>query len=157
MVNNKGPLYDDQDCEDCVANAEDAQDKNKKKKCCQDFNFTPYVLMIALCVHSTFEGLALGLCLEMNLVLSICFAIIIHKGAAGSSLGISMVKAFPNDFGLVRRLIAIFALATPVGCAIGMAVAGAGELADVIMSSLAAGTFLYIAASEVIVEEFAEP
>ena len=29
-----------------------------KKQCC---NATPYVLMIALSVHATFEGLALGL------------------------------------------------------------------------------------------------
>jgi len=71
-----------------------------KKGCCN--NITPFVLMIALCVHATFEGLALGLQTKLNPAMSIMLAIFIHKGAAGSALGISLVKAFPNDFRLVR-------------------------------------------------------
>lgn len=37
---------------------------HKKKGCCKDCNFTPFVLMIALSFHSIFEGLALGLNLD---------------------------------------------------------------------------------------------
>jgi solute carrier family 39 (zinc transporter), member 1/2/3 len=84
-------------------------------------------------------------------------AIIVHKGAAGSSLGISLVKTFPTNFRLIRQLVTIFAFATPLGVGIGMAVANAGEIYDVVFSSLAAGSFLYIACSEVVVEEFSIP
>ena len=51
----------------------------------------------------------------------------------------------------------IFALATPVGVGIGMAVVNAGDIYNVVFSSLAAGSFLYIACSEVIIEEFSIP
>ena len=81
----------------------------------------------------------------------------VHKGAAGSSLGISLVKTFPDNFKLCRWLVFIFSLATPLGVGIGMAVVNAGDIYDVIFSSLAAGSFVYIACTEVIVEEFSIP
>ena len=81
----------------------------------------------------------------------------VHKGAASSSLGISLVKTFPDNFKLCRWLIFTFSLATPLGVGIGMAVVNAGDIYDVIFSSLAAGSFVYIACTEVIVEEFSIP
>ena len=84
-------------------------------------------------------------------------AIGIHKSAAASSLGISLMKTFPDDYKLVRWLIFTFALATPIGVTIGMIMEKAGEIYSVIFSSLAAGTFIYIACTEVIVAEFAIP
>ena len=89
----------------------------------------------------------------MNMVI----AILIHKGAAGSSLGISLVKTFPDNFRLCRQLVGVFSVATPLGVLIGMAVAEAGDIYEVIFSSIAAGSFFYIACSEVIVEEFSVP
>lgn len=110
--------------------------------------------MIALSVHATFEGIALGLQATMGQTLNIVVAVIIHKGAASSALGISLVKTFPNDFKLVRQLIFLFSLATPIGVTIGILAAGAGDLVNIIMSSLAAGTFIYIACTEIVVSEF---
>lgn len=51
-------------------------------------------------------------------------------------------------------LMAIFSMATPVGVLVGLKIHGANEFINIIFSSLAGGTFLYIAASEVVVEEF---
>ena len=76
------------------------QDIKKNSSCCP--NMTPFILMIALSVHSIFEGLALGITLDESGVINICIAIIIHKGAAASSLGISLVKTFPDNFRLCR-------------------------------------------------------
>ena len=78
----------------------------KKTSCCP--NMTPFILMIALSVHSVFEGLALGLATTEASVVNMLIAICIHKGAASSSLGISLVKTFPNDFSLCRKLITVF-------------------------------------------------
>lgn len=78
---------------------EQEQPESKKKSGC---NCTPFVLMIALSVHACFEGLALGLQRSFVDTLNIMIAIVIHKGAASSALGISLVKVFPNDFKLVR-------------------------------------------------------
>ena len=130
-------------------------DMKKKTSCCP--NMTPFILMIALSVHSIFEGLALGLQLNEAQVINIVIAILVHKGAAGSSLGISLVKTFPTNFRLCRQMIVIFSLATPLGVLIGMAIANAGDIYDIIFSSIAAGSFVYIACSEVIVEEFSIP
>jgi len=63
---------------------------------------TPFILMIALSVHSIFEGLALGLQPDMASLVNMVIAIVIHKGAASCSLGISLVKTFPDNFRLCR-------------------------------------------------------
>jgi solute carrier family 39 (zinc transporter), member 1/2/3 len=128
--------------------------KDEKKPCC---NFTPFILMIALSVHACFEGLALGIQPDFTSALSIMLAIGIHKGAASSALGISLVKNFPDDFRLVRWLIFTFSMATPIGIAIGIAASSAGVIVDIIFSSLAAGTFVYIGCTEIIVSEFSIP
>ena len=75
-------------------------DTKKKSSCCP--NMTPFILMIALSVHSIFEGMALGLQSDMASVMNMVIAVCIHKGAASSSLGISLVKTFPNNFKLCR-------------------------------------------------------
>lgn len=54
-------------------------------------------------------------------------------------------------------LLVSFALATPIGIAIGLVLKDTNEMVEVVMSSFAGGTFIYIAASEVIVEEFSLP
>ena len=47
---------------------------------------TPFILMIALSVHSIFEGLALGLATTEAAVMNMVIAILAHKGAAGSQV-----------------------------------------------------------------------
>lgn len=113
--------------------------------------------MIALSAHSLFEGLACGLEMDLKGVLNIAFAIVIHKSFAALSLGISLVKTFPHNFGMIRLLILMFSSATPIGVVLGMILASFGEIYTIIFSSLAAGTFLYIGCSEVISEEFSVP
>lgn len=126
-----------------------------KKPCCP--SFTPFVLMIALSIHAIFEGLALGLSPNYSGTLNLVIAILIHKGAAASALGISLVKTFPEDFTLVRWLIFSFACASPIGVGIGMALDNSGALVQIIFTSFAAGSFVYIACSEVIISEFSIP
>ena len=92
---------------------------------------TPFILMIALSVHSIFEGLACGLTKQEGDLINIVIAILVHKGAAGCSLGISLVKTFPEDLMLCRKLVLVFSLATPLGVLIGMAVANAGDIYEV--------------------------
>ena len=111
----------------------------------KSYNFTPFVLMIALSIHSMFEGLAAGLQMNVESLLNIIFAVVIHKCAASGSLGIALVRSFPNNFKAVRWLIFTFSCATPLGVILGMIFANAKEIYSIIFSSLAAGTFIYIA------------
>ena len=98
----------------------DEAGSHKKKKGC---NVKPFLLMLALSVHSFFEGLACGVELNLTQVINICVAIVVHKCAAGTTLGVALVKTFPDDFTLVRWLVFTFAIATPLGVLIGMIIA----------------------------------
>lgn len=110
--------------------------------------------MMALSVHSIFEGIAVGLADDKSELWEFMLAIALHKWAEAMSLCVSMSKNFQDDTKLVMILMAIFSLATPVGVLIGLKIHGSNEFINIIFSSLAGGTFLYIAASEVVVEEF---
>ena len=116
-------------------------------------SITPYILLIALSVHGIFEGIALGV---MNTIkeCSILFsAIILHKWAAAFALGISFYKS-GTETDLFIKMIIIFTSFGPLGIIIGMIFSDAGNLMKGIMLSISGGTFIYVAASEVIVEEF---
>jgi zinc transporter ZupT len=108
-------------------------------------NLTPVVLMIALTVHSLFEGIATGLVDELSEIWTFFIAIILHKWAAAISLGISMSRNFENNKLTKWILLIIFSLATPLGVCIGMAISGSSDMAEIVFSSLAGGTFVYIA------------
>ena len=93
--------------------------KKKHKRC--NCNLTPFVLMIALSMHSLFEGIALGLEKNVSNVINILIAISLHKWAASMSLGISLNKTFPDDFRKILYLVMTFAFATPTGIVLGIA------------------------------------
>ena len=115
---------------------------------------TPFVIVVALSIHSFFEGMALGLQTTLAGTASIFLAIAIHKCFVGMSLGISLLKTSPDNTKLCRCLILIFAASSPVGITLGMLIRTSDSLVETIFTSLAAGTFLYIGCSEVIVKEF---
>ena len=115
-------------------------------------------MLIALSTHAIFEGIALGLTNDLASTINIMLALFIHKSAASMSLGISIFKNFSDeDQKKGMMLLIIFALATPIGIAAGLIMLGSNDMVEVIFSSFAGGTFVYIAASEVIVEEFSIP
>ena len=118
---------------------------------------TPFILLIGLGTHALFEGMALGLAQGFKNVEIFGLAILIHKGPAGLALGVSMSKTFPNDRNFVFSMLLMFALFTPIGIILGMFLSESPPLVEVIFSTLAGGTFIYISLSEIIVEEFSKP
>ena len=54
------------------------------------FNLLPFVLMIALSVHSIFEGIALGLMNEYGPFINLMISILVHKFAESMSISIAM-------------------------------------------------------------------
>ena len=118
---------------------------------------TPYILLLALGFHGFFEGMALGIQSDIQNTLSLFFAIVAHKWAASLTLGISFVKA-----GIARKqliiMVLIFAFIGPVGVAIGLILSEtANDYLQGIFLAISVGTFIYIACSEVLVEEFESP
>ena len=118
---------------------------------------TPYILLLALGFHGFFEGMALGIQSDLKKTLFLCLAIAAHKWAASLTLGISIIKGGIQLKRLVIMII-IFGLIGPVGIALGMILrATASDTVEGIFLAISVGTFLYIACSEVLVEEFEHP
>ena len=119
-----------------------------------------YILTLVLGLHSLLAGLALGVEDTALVGIAIAIAIVAHKGAAAFALATSFVKA-----GMARprawRLMVTFCCITPLGIFAGRLLGNLlaerpGELVEAVFDSLAAGTFLYIAALDIIQEEFDE-
>ncbi len=120
-----------------------------------------YILALALGFHSLLAGIALGVEDSAAVGFAIAIAIIAHKGAAAFSLAVSFIKG-----GLSRRrawgLLLTFSCITPAGILIGRVIGHtleheSGELVEAVFDALAAGSFLYIAALDIIQEEFTGP
>ena len=128
-------------------------DVDRKPTCVE--NMTPFVLLVGLGTHALFEGLAVGIAAGFQEVLFYSIAIWLHKGAAGMSLGISMARTFPNEKRFSVGMICLFGIFTPAGVGLGWILKDAdSDMYELVFACLAAGSFLYIACSEVIVEEF---
>jgi zinc transporter 1/2/3 len=122
---------------------------------------SPYVLVFALSAHSVLAGLALGADPDRVGTLLSFLAIAVHKGTAGLALGMALAtSAIGKRRGL--WMAALFALMTPLGIGVGMVAGGPLQLGARIafeagVSALAAGTFLYIGAFDLLQDEFLRP
>jgi len=115
-------------------------------------NTTPYILLLALCLDGIFEGIALGLQTSLATVIFIASALIINKTVVAYSVGVS-IKNSDTDIDLFIRLILFFSLICPFGIVIGY-LCCSNLLLSGILLSFSTGTFIYVACSVVIVEEF---
>lgn len=118
------------------------------------FRFSSFLLLIALAVHAVFEGIALGLAQDNASLVNFILAIVFHKIATTLTLGMSLMRHCVEHETLATFIIIYYALATPVGILIGMFLAPS-LLTLITFNCLVAGIFIYVSASEVIVEEFA--
>ena len=116
-------------------------------------NITPYILLIALSIHGSIEGIALGVMNSFKDCSILFTAILLHKWAESFALGISFYKSGTEKNNYIYMIL-LFTLFGPLGIIIGMIFSDAGFLIKGIMLGISGGTFIYVAASEIIVEEF---
>jgi len=121
----------------------------------QSTAFEAYVFVIALSMHSLFEGLGLGAESEGGLT-SIILAVVSHKSLEAFALGLSIFNA---KFSRKRTCAIIlgYSCATPIGIAIGMSVPSESNIANLItgiLTAVAAGSFMYISLVEILPIEF---
>ncbi|XP_075241255.1 zinc transporter ZIP1-like isoform X2 [Convolutriloba macropyga] len=115
------------------------------------------ILLLALSVHSVFEGLAVGLEGTASKVFQLFGALIVHKSVLAFSLGMSVVQ---SNMSLKETFFSVlgFAAASPIGIAIGIIVSQEQGLfvlgLSTVLQGLATGTFLYITFFEVLPLEF---
>ncbi|XP_033634010.1 zinc transporter ZIP1-like [Asterias rubens] len=119
------------------------------------------LLLLALSLHSLFEGLALGLQSNIAQLLGIFSAIVIHKTILALSLGVNFVQSNLHKATVIQSSIC-FSVMAPIGIVIGVLVTeGFNSIAHGITSGvlqgLATGTFLYITFFEVLPMEMSQP
>ncbi|NWH78239.1 S39A3 protein, partial [Piaya cayana] len=113
-------------------------------------------LVFALCTHSIFEGLALGLQEEGGKVVSLFLGVAVHETLVAVALGISMAKAsLPlKDAGKVAVTVSLM---IPLGISIGMGIEStqnaASSITSLLLQGMAGGTFLFITFFEILAKE----
>lgn len=134
-------------------NDHEPRDESKTRK----QRLTSYVLLVALSIHGLFECLALGIQSSFQGVVFLFFALLIHKWAESFALGICFIKGgLSNKQYLI--LMICFCLIGPAGTTIGIILSSlSSDLLEGISLAFSTGTFVYVACSEVIIEEFENP
>ncbi|KFO81617.1 zinc transporter ZIP3 [Cuculus canorus] len=113
-------------------------------------------LVFALCTHSIFEGLALGLQEEGGKVVSLFLGVAIHETLVAVALGISMAKASLPLKDAVKVAVTV-SLMIPLGISIGMGIEStqnaASNITSLLLQGIAGGTFLFITFFEILAKE----
>ena len=77
-------------------------------------NITPYILLIALSIHGSIEGIALGVMNTLKECSILFTAILLHKWAEAFALGISFYKSGTEKNNFINMII-LFTLFGPLG------------------------------------------
>jgi len=113
----------------------------------------PFILFLALFLHASFAGMALGLQRGAANTANLMAALLFHKWAETLALGISFFRA-ETKLGIANLMIVLLSLGTPVGIVVGLCLEDSSPMFRIVVMSLAVGTFIYISTSEIVVEEF---
>uniref|UniRef100_A0A0D9VV77 Zinc transporter n=1 Tax=Leersia perrieri TaxID=77586 RepID=A0A0D9VV77_9ORYZ len=108
------------------------------------------LLIAALCFHSVFEGIAIGVAETKADAWKALWTISLHKIFAAIAMGIALLRMLPNrPFLSCFGYAFAFAISSPVGVGIGIVIDATtqGRVADWIFAismSLATGIFIYV-------------
>lgn len=119
--------------------------------------FRSVLLIAALSLHSTFEGLAIGLQDTVDGVMQFFLAVGLHKSVIAFGLGLNLAQSRLSLWAIVRSNL-VFSLASPIGLAIGMGIEDFGHsvnesIVNGVLQGLACGTFFYVTFFEVLPHE----
>ena len=116
-------------------------------------SYTVAVVAVSLWFHSILEGLALGTEQDVEGATHILLAIGSHKALAAYALGLCVIEsAFNSRAHWI--IMGTFCLASPAGVMIGYLISTFSDsVTSASFSSVAAGTFLYVALMEIVPKE----
>ncbi|XP_050370148.1 zinc transporter 2 [Argentina anserina] len=118
------------------------------------------LLILALCFHSIFEGIAVGVADTKADAWRNLWTISLHKIFAAIAMGIALLRMLPKRaFLLTAAYSFAFAVSSPIGVGIGIAINATtqGAVADwiyAISMALACGVFVYVAINHLIAKGF---
>ncbi|XP_020203274.1 zinc transporter 2 [Cajanus cajan] len=114
------------------------------------------LLIVALCVHSVFEGLAIGVAETKADAWKALWTICLHKIFAAIAMGIALLRMIPDRPLMSCAAYAFaFAISSPIGVAIGIILDATtqGHVADWIFAismGLACGVFIYVSVNHLL-------
>lgn len=120
-----------------------------------------FLTVLALSTHEIFEGLAVGLEKQTEMVWYLLAAVSCHKVVLAAFIGIQLITADVKKV-LAYSYVIGFALTSPIGIFIGLIVTNSSEFNDtmknvsVVLQAMATGTLLYIVFFEVFKKQFGE-
>lgn len=115
-------------------------------------------LLLALCLHALFEGLAFGLLSSTTQVWSLFIAISIHKSVISFSLGFQIAEKFSSKLKGVFCFL-LFGLACLIGGIIGIMISTAdgtsltSQVFSCVLQGVATGTFIHVIFFEILQDE----
>lgn len=121
------------------------------------FSLRAAVMLLALSIHSLFEGMAVGLQDDLAKLINLFVSVLVHECLVCFAVGISLAKQNAKMAVLIK-LSLLFCSMIPIGMLIGMGIGEVhnfgGYLTSAILQAIAAGTFLYVIFMETLPVEF---
>ncbi|XP_018620326.1 zinc transporter ZIP3 [Scleropages formosus] len=130
-----------------------------------DFNshsaIRSFILVFSLSLHSMFEGLAIGLQQNVEQVLEICMALLLHKSVVSFSLVLKLTQGQLRQTVIMGCLL-LFSFMSPLGIGLGIVLSEyhstpQHQLARSTLEGLAVGTFIYVTFMEILPHELGSP
>ena len=114
------------------------------------------LLLLAMSIHGVFEGLAVGLQEEMEPLVGLYIAVIVHECLVSFAMGVSIAKQKLHLKTMVMLATAL-CLMIPVGIGAGIMLGTVqgfgGGILNAVIQGIAAGTFLYVIFLEILPPE----
>eukprot|EP01116_Phalansterium_solitarium_P014007 TRINITY_DN31496_c0_g1_i1.p1 TRINITY_DN31496_c0_g1~~TRINITY_DN31496_c0_g1_i1.p1 ORF type:complete len:317 (+),score=76.52 TRINITY_DN31496_c0_g1_i1:119-1069(+) len=127
-------------------------------------SFAPYALLAVMSVHSFMTGVALGIANDLGRGIAICVGVVVHKWIESFAVGTSLLQ-LPSVQKSRRQLVMLIGafaiIGEPLGISVGIGLSSAAfsafTLVEAILNAIAAGMFIYVAAIDILAEEFSKP
>ncbi|ELU00263.1 hypothetical protein CAPTEDRAFT_229058 [Capitella teleta] len=126
-----------------------------------DFGLHCVLLLLALSLHSFFEGIAIGLQDQAPKLLNLFLGVAVHECLVAFAVGISLAQQRLR-LSTVLKISLFFSSTIPIGMVIGLLLGTAheslgGQLSSAIVQAIAAGTFYHVIFLEILPTELNAP
>jgi zinc transporter 1/2/3 len=115
---------------------------------CAQMDTATVSLYVIMGIHSSIEGLALGVMATWESAIALLCAIVAHKPVEAFALSLIIAKRSPPRWGFMV-MIALYSLLSPIGVLVGVAVSDTGsDLATGIIEAFSSGVFIFVGCHE---------
>ncbi|XP_069973323.1 zinc transporter ZIP1-like [Penaeus vannamei] len=116
------------------------------------------IFLVALGIHSVFEGIAVGLQTEKDKVLEFSVAVLVHETVMAFTFGMEVSKSQVLSRWSKAFYVLVFTSTIPVGIAVGVGLQNAPsenrEIVSAVLEAFATGIFIHVIFVEILAKEF---